>query len=200
VGHSFGGWVAHALAARFEAKGRQVRSLTLIDSEAPGGGATCGQPYTFGEALQRLIDSLQLSTGKALGIEPLAFAQASDDEQLRQLHGAMVRAGLMPARSAPRALEGTVRTFATALRTCYRPAQGYSGPVGLVLVDDPSLDAAGNTREQAAMQAGWQQLMPQLALWQGPGNHFSILKVPDVFSLAAWWHDGQALQLDRVAQ
>jgi len=200
VGHSFGGWVAHALAARFEAKGRQVRSLTLIDSEAPGGGATCGQPYTFGEALQRLIDSLQLSTGKALGIEPLAFAQASDDEQLRQLHGAMVRAGLMPARSAPRALEGTVRTFATALRTCYRPAQGYSGPVGLVLVDDPSLDAAGNAREQAAMQAGWQQLMPQLALWQGPGNHFSILKVPDVFSLAAWWHDGQALQLDRVAQ
>ncbi|CAM3876838.1 Tyrocidine synthase 3 [Pseudomonas reidholzensis] len=200
VGHSFGGWVAHAMAARFQAKGRTVRSLTLIDSEAPGEGGTCGQPYTFGEALQRLIDALQLSTGKALDIEPMAFAQASDDEQLRQLHGAMVRVGLMPARSAPKALEGTVRTFATALRTRYRPTLGYSGPVGLVLVDDPSLDAAGNAREQAAMQDGWQQLMPQLALWQGPGNHFSILKVPDVFSLAAWWHDGQALQLGKVTQ
>ncbi|MFK0310310.1 amino acid adenylation domain-containing protein [Pseudomonas sp. NPDC090233] len=200
VGHSFGGWVAHALAARFESKGRQVRSLTLIDSEAPGEGGTCGQPYTFGEALLRLIDALQLSTGKALGIEPLAFAQATDDEQMRQLHGAMVRVGLMPARSAPQALEGTVRTFATALRTRYRPTLAYSGPVGLVLVDDPSLDAAGNAREQAAMQTGWQQLMRQLALWQGPGNHFSILKVPDVFSLAAWWHDGQALQLDKVTE
>ncbi|WP_153787866.1 non-ribosomal peptide synthetase, partial [Pseudomonas sp. EMN2] len=200
VGHSFGGWVAHAMAARFEAKGRQVRSLTLIDSEAPGDLGTCGQPYTFGEALQRLIDALQLSTGKALCIEPLAFAQASDEEQLRQLHGAMVRVGLMPARSLPKALEGTVRTFASALRTRYQPTLGYSGPVGLVLVDDPSLDAAGNAREQAKMQAGWQQLMPQLALWQGPGNHFSILKVPDVFSLAAWWHDGQALQLGKVTQ
>ncbi|WP_085679522.1 MULTISPECIES: non-ribosomal peptide synthetase [unclassified Pseudomonas] len=200
VGHSFGGWVAHALAARFEAKGRQVRSLTLIDSEAPGEGGSCGRPYTFGEALQKLIDALQLSTGKALGIEPQAFAQVSDDEQVRQLHAAMVRIGLLPARSTPRALEGTVRTFATALRTRYQPGLSYSGPVELVLVDDPSLDPAGNAAEQAAMHAGWQALMPQLALWQGPGDHFSILKVPDVFSLAAWWHDGQALQQGKVTQ
>jgi arthrofactin-type cyclic lipopeptide synthetase C len=200
VGHSFGGWVAHAMAARFEAKGRQVRSLTLIDSEAPGAGGSCGRPYTFGEALEKLIQALQLSTGKALGIEPQAFAEASDDEQLRQLHAAMVRIGLLPARSAPRVLEGTVRTFATALRTCYQPDVSYSGPVGLVLVDDPSLDAAGNAREQAAMRAGWQALMAQLALWQGPGDHFSILKVPDVFSLAAWWHDGQALKHGKVTQ
>ncbi|MDR0212195.1 MAG: amino acid adenylation domain-containing protein [Pseudomonas putida] len=197
VGHSFGGWVAHAMAARFEAMGRPVHSLTLIDSEAPGEGSTCGQPHTLTEALERLIESLQLSTGKALGIEPLAFAEADDGEQLRQLHGAMVRVGLLPARSTAGILEGSVRTFATALRTVYRPALPYSGPVGLVLVDDPRLDAAGNAREHAAMQAGWQRLMPQLATWQGPGNHFSILKVPDVFSLAAWWHDRQAFALKR---
>jgi len=198
VGHSFGGWVAHAMAARFEAKGRQVRSLTLIDSEAPGEGGTCGQPYTLGAALQRLIEALQLSTGKTLGMDPRAFAEASDDQQLSQLHAAMVRVGLLPARSQPGALDGTVRTFATALRTAYRPTLSYHGPVGLVLVDDPGLDALGNAREHAAMQAGWQQLMPTLALWQGPGDHFSILKVPDVFSLAAWWHDGQALHHGKV--
>ncbi|MDD1013909.1 non-ribosomal peptide synthetase [Pseudomonas rubra] len=193
LGHSFGGWVAHAMAARFQAMGRPVHSLTLVDSEAPGEGSTCGRPYTLTEALERLIEALQLSSGKALGIEPLAFAEASDDDQLRQLHGAMVRSGLLAPRSSPRVLDGTVRTFATALRTAYRPLLRYSGPVGLVLVDDPSLDEAGNAREHAAMQVGWHTLLPQLALWQGPGNHFSILKVPDVFSLAAWWHDGQAL-------
>ncbi|MCX2891561.1 alpha/beta fold hydrolase, partial [Pseudomonas sp. DCB_BI] len=198
LGHSFGGWVAHAIAARLEAKGRQVRSLTLVDSEAPGAGGTCGQPYTFGEALQRLIDALQLATGKAFGIDPAAFAQATDDQQLQQLHAAMVGSGLLPARSTPGVLDGTVRTFATALRTVYRPQLAYSGPVGLVLVDDPRLDALGNAREHAGMQEGWQQLMPRLALWQGPGDHFSILKVPDVFSLAAWWHDGQALQHGKV--
>ncbi|MFK3815874.1 amino acid adenylation domain-containing protein [Pseudomonas sp. NPDC089407] len=200
VGHSFGGWVAHAIAARFEAKGRPVRSLTLVDSEAPGTGGTCGQPYTFGEALQRLIDALQLSTGKALGIDTAAFALATDDAQLQQLHAGMVRNGLLPARSTPRVLDGTVRTFASALRTVYQPQLTYTGPVGLVLVDDPGLDALGNAREHAAMQEGWQQLMPQLALWQGPGDHFSILKMPDVFSLAAWWHDGQALQHGKVTQ
>ncbi|WP_144395750.1 alpha/beta fold hydrolase, partial [Pseudomonas sp. Kh7] len=46
VGHSFGGWVAHAMAIRLQAKGREVRSLTLIDSEAPGAGGSCGKPYT----------------------------------------------------------------------------------------------------------------------------------------------------------
>ncbi|WP_054912993.1 non-ribosomal peptide synthetase [Pseudomonas sp. NBRC 111127] len=199
VGHSFGGWVAHAIAARLQAKGRPVRSLTLIDSEAPGAGGTCGQPYTFGEALQQLVDALQRSTGKTLAIDPAAFALATADEQLRQLHAGMVRNGLLPARSTPAVLEGTVRTFATALRTVYRPSLTYTGPVGLVLVDDPQLDALGNAREHAAMQEGWQQLMPQLRLWQGPGDHFSILKVPDVFSLAAWWHDGQAVQHGKVS-
>ncbi|WP_408005740.1 non-ribosomal peptide synthetase, partial [Pseudomonas carassii] len=200
VGHSFGGWVAHAMAARLQAKGREVRSLTLIDSEAPGAGGSCGKPYTFTEALQRLIESLQLSTGKSLGIEPVAFAEAEDREQLRQLHAAMVRVGLMPSRSTPQALEGVVRTFATALRTVYCPKGGFNGLARLVLVADPSLDAAGNRREQQAMEEGWREWLPQLEVWQGPGNHFSILKVPDVFSLAAWWHDGQALYHGRVKQ
>ncbi|MCO7542569.1 non-ribosomal peptide synthetase [Pseudomonas sp. VA159-2] len=193
VGHSFGGWVAHALALRLQAKGREVRSLTLIDSEAPGGGGSCGKPHTFTAALQRLVESLQLSTGKSLGIDAEAFAEADDQTQLTQLHAAMVRIGLMPARSTPQALAGVTRTFATALRTVYRPGAGFNGLARLVLVADPTLDSTGNQREQVAMQEGWRQLMPQLEVWQGPGNHFSILKVPDVFSLAAWWHDGQAL-------
>ncbi|MDH0301929.1 MULTISPECIES: non-ribosomal peptide synthetase [unclassified Pseudomonas] len=190
VGHSFGGWLAHALAVRLQAKGREVRSLTLIDSEAPG---SAGKSYTFTQALLRLVDSLQLSTGKPLGIAASAFAEAEDQAQLEQLHGAMVRVGLMPARSTPQALAGVTRTFATALRTDYRPQVGFNGLARLVLVTDPSLDAVGNQREQEAMEQGWRQLMPQLEMWRGPGNHFSILKVPDVFSLAAWWHDGQAL-------
>ncbi|WP_313645936.1 non-ribosomal peptide synthetase [Pseudomonas sp.] len=198
VGHSFGGWVAHALAARLQGMGREVRSLTLIDSEAPGQGGTCGQPYTFTQALEKLIQALQLSTGKALGIEAQAFAAASDAQQVELLHGAMVRIGLLPARSAPRSLDGTLRTFATALRSHYQPTLSYRGPVGLVLVDDASLDPAANAQEQAAMHAGWQALMPQLSLWRGPGDHFSILKTPNVFSLAAWWQDAQALQMGKV--
>ncbi|MGW7773816.1 amino acid adenylation domain-containing protein [Pseudomonas machongensis] len=194
VGHSFGGWVAHAMAVRLQAQGREVRSLTLIDSESPGGNSVCGRPYTAGAALDRLIESLQLASGRSLEIDRQAFAALDDEQQLERLHQAMVRGGLMPARSSVRALHGIARTFSSALRTPYPAQAGYSGPASLVLVADATLDAAGNQREQAAMLAGWQRLLPQLAVWHGPGNHFSILKAPDVFSLAAWWHDGQALQ------
>jgi thioesterase domain-containing protein len=69
----------------------------------------------------------------------------------------------------------------------------YRGPVRLVLAEDPTLDAAGNLREQEAMLHGWRQFADPLQVWHGPGNHFSILKAPDVFSLAAWWHEGLAL-------
>ncbi|HGM5582825.1 TPA: amino acid adenylation domain-containing protein [Pseudomonas putida] len=194
VGHSFGGWVAHAMAVRLQAQGREVRSLTLIDSESPGGNSVCGRPYTAGAALDRLIESLQLASGRSLEIDHQAFAALDDEQQLERLHQAMVRVGLMPARSCAKALHGIARTFSSALRTPYMAQAGYSGPASLVLVADATLDAAGNQREQAAMLAGWQRLLPQLAVWHGPGNHFSILKAPDVFSLAAWWHDGQALQ------
>ncbi|MBI6946015.1 non-ribosomal peptide synthase/polyketide synthase [Pseudomonas koreensis] len=193
IGHSFGGWVAHAMAAQLQAAGREVASLTLIDSEAPGGDGTAGKPYTATAALQRLIDTLQLSCGKSLGIDPATFANANDSTQLRLLHEGMVRAGVLSERAATDAMHGPVRTFASALRTVYQPRLAYSGPVRLVLVDDPTLDEWGNQREQAAMLEGWQRQVSDLAVWYGPGNHFTILKAPNVFSFAAWWHDGLAL-------
>nr|QDF82259.1 non-ribosomal peptide synthetase [Pseudomonas sp.] len=198
IGHSFGGWVAHAMAAQLQAAGREVASLTLIDSEAPGGDGTAGKPYTDTAVLQRLIDTLQLSCGKSLGIDPATFANADDTTQLRLLHDGMVRAGVLSERAAPDAMHGPVRTFASALRTVYQPRLAYTGPVRLVLVDDPTLDEWGNQREQAAVLAGWQRQVSDLAVWYGPGNHFTILKAPNVFSFAAWWHDGLTLAVGEV--
>jgi arthrofactin-type cyclic lipopeptide synthetase C len=198
IGHSFGGWVAHAMAAQLQAAGREVASLTLIDSESPGGNGTAGKPYTTTAALERLIETLQLSSGKSLGIDPLLFAEADDTTQMRLLHEGMVRAGVLSARSSAQAMHGPVRTFATALRTVYQPQRAYTGPVRLALVDDPTLDAWGNQREQAAMVEGWQRQVADLAVWYGPGNHFTILKAPNVFSLAAWWHDGLKVPAGKV--
>jgi arthrofactin-type cyclic lipopeptide synthetase C len=198
IGHSFGGWVVHAMAAQLQAAGREVASLTLIDSEAPGGNGTAGKPYTTTAALERLIETLQLSSGKSLGIDPQAFAEADETVQMRLLHQGMVRAGVLSARSSEQAMHGPVRTFATALRTVYQPQLAYTGPVRLALVDDPTLDAWGNQREQAAMVEGWQRQVADLAVWYGPGNHFTILKAPNVFSFAAWWHDGRKVPAGEI--
>ncbi|MCF5710563.1 amino acid adenylation domain-containing protein [Pseudomonas syringae] len=190
LGHSFGGWVVYEMAIRLQAQGREVASLTLIDSESPGGNGVVGRPYTGSGVLRRLIEAIQLSTGKSLQIDAASFTAQNDAGQMRLLHAGMVRAGILPARSPVNAMAGPARAFGAALRTRYQPVDGYNGPVRLVLAEDPTLDAANNQREQQAMIDGWKARVPDLSIWYGPGNHFTILKDGHVQSLARWWREG----------
>ncbi|MGH8448753.1 hypothetical protein, partial [Pseudomonas sp.] len=95
--------------------------------------------------------------------------------------------GLLPGRSSVDAMDGPSRTYAVALRTVYRPSQRYRGVVRLVLAQDPALDAAGNQREQGLMIEGWRRQGNGLEVWYGAGNHFTVLKAPNVQGLAQWW-------------
>ncbi|MFL1546445.1 amino acid adenylation domain-containing protein [Pseudomonas sp. O39] len=190
VGHSFGGWVALEMAVQLQAMGREVASLTVIDSESPGGNGVVGRPYTSTAALLRLIEAMQLSAGKSLDIDPVVFAGRDEVAQRQWLHAGMVAVGLLPARASVDAMAGPARTYAAALRTVYRPTQRYHGVVRLVLAQDPALDAAGNQREQGLMIDGWQRQGSGLEVWYGGGNHFTLLKAPNVHGLAQWWLEG----------
>jgi thioesterase domain-containing protein len=103
------------------------------------------------------------------------------------LHAGMVCAGLLPQRSTPDAMCGPARVFGTALRTRYVPRHAHAGSMRLVLADDPSLDTAANQRAKQKTIEGWRRYAPNLAVWHGPGNHFTILKAPHVQDLAQWW-------------
>lgn len=187
VGHSFGGWVALEMALRLQAAGREVASLTVIDSEAPGG---VGKPYTTTAALVRLIEAMQLAAGKPLGIDLVEFAGRDEVAQRQWLHAGMVGVGLLPARAGVEAMAGPSRTYAAALRTGYQPGRRFEGVVRLVLAQDPALDAAGNQREQGLMVEGWRRAGSGLQVWYGVGNHFTLLKAPNVVGLARWWLEG----------
>ncbi|PRC06965.1 non-ribosomal peptide synthetase, partial [Pseudomonas poae] len=184
IGHSFGGWMALEMALQLQAMGREVASLTVIDSEAPG---SAGKPYTTTAALLRLVEAMQLAAGKPLGIDRLAFAASNENAQRQALHSGMVGVGLLPARASVDAMAGPARTYAAALRTEYRPARRFDGVLRLVLAQDPALDAAGNQREQGVMIEGWRRQGSGLEVWYGPGNHFTLLKAPNVQGLAGWW-------------
>ncbi|MGA4405222.1 amino acid adenylation domain-containing protein [Ralstonia nicotianae] len=188
IGHSFGGWVALEMALQLQAAGRAVASLTLLDCEAPGSEAGwLGRTYTATQVLAKFVEAVELALGRSLGIDPARLYAADEAEQWRLIHAGMVGAGLIPRRSQPGMLRGPIRTFGAALRTPYRPGRLYTGPVRLVLADDPALSREANEREQCRTVSELRGWAPDLVAWRGPGNHFSLLTPPYVQQVAAWW-------------
>jgi thioesterase domain-containing protein len=190
IGHSFGGWVAFEIATQIRASGRSVASLTIIDSEAPCGNGLLGRAYTSTEVLIKLIEVMELAAEKSLGVHRAEIESQNATGQLRLLHEGMLRVGLLPRRSTPDALRGPIRTFGAALRTGYRPQRPFPDPVRLALARDPRLDDQADQRERQATLEGWMLWSPNITCWHGPGNHFSILKPPQVHVLADWWRNG----------
>ncbi|MGN7964294.1 alpha/beta fold hydrolase, partial [Brucella sp. 22210] len=187
VGHSFGGWVAFEVTQRLKALNQSVASLTLIDCEAPDKSKVLGREYTGLEILMKLVETMELKAGMALDVDEKALEGLAHQEQLHLLHRAMVRAGLLPQRSAIDVLRGPVRIFAAALRTTYSPEKLLADPVRLVLARDPALSAVADHARRDEIAAEWRQWAPNLTVWFGPGNHFTILEPPHVQRLAEWW-------------
>jgi arthrofactin-type cyclic lipopeptide synthetase C len=191
-GHSFGGWVVFQTALVLRRRGRDIASLTLVDSEVPGGDGLLGGDYTAVEVLTELIEVIQLAAQQNLCIRASDLAPLDDEGRLKLLHDSLVRVGVMPRRSRPDVLQGPLRTFGAALRTRYFPAEPYTGPVRLVLVRDTRLDEQADLRRCDAVHEGWRRWAPQATCWRGPGNHMTVLDPPHVSKLAEWWRSGLA--------
>jgi thioesterase domain-containing protein len=190
VGHSFGGWIAFEMALRLQARDWAVLSLTLLDSEVPGGGGRVGQEYTRAEALMELVSLFEEAAQKPLGLRLSDFEGLSIDAQLRLLHRHLVPVGLMPARSSAEMLRGTVRSFGTALRTQYSPQGTYSGVTRLVLARSVGELVDGREQHLQKNIAGWCRWAPNLTYRQETGNHVTLLKQPHIASVANWMLDG----------
>ncbi len=124
----------------------------------------------------RAIWELPAERPLGVALEDLTDREAA--QLLALLHERLVRAGLMPRRSMPDALAGTVRTFETALGTGYQPKSKYPGPVRLALLPDPRLDDETNGQQFAEAIRGWRDWAPNLEVWRGPGNHITALTPP----------------------
>jgi arthrofactin-type cyclic lipopeptide synthetase C len=185
LGHSFGGWVALEMALRLHQAGRPVASLTILDSEVPHDSEAVVRERGGGEAFLELVEVLELTVERSLGIGPAEVASRDEAGWLKLLHGKMVALGLLPARATPEVLIGPFRTFARCLRTAYRPSGVYPGRLRLVLVDDPRKDAAANRANFAEVERGWRAWAPALVFSVGAGNHVTALKPPHVAALAA---------------
>ncbi len=184
LGHSFGGWVALEMALRLHQAGRPVASLTILDSEVPDDYEAMIRECGGGEAFLKLVEVLELSTERSLGIGPAEVESRDQAGWLKLLHGKMVGLGLLGARATPEVLTGPFRTFARCLRTTYRPSGVHPGRLRLVLVDDPAKDEAANRAYFAEVERGWRKWAPGLEFSVGAGNHVTALKLPHVAVLA----------------
>jgi len=190
LGHAFGGLAAFEIAIRLKSNGRQMASLTLIDSQAPDGNDVVSNEYTSTQVISEFIGRSELSAGRSLGLERERLEAGEVGGKMQLLYEATVRAGLRPKGSNPQALYGAVRAFGTAMRTSYRPQRPYSGSVRLLLAADPRLDGSNNQRRHLDMLAGWVRSAPDATFWRCAVDQFSVLKAPHARVLADWWRDG----------
>lgn len=177
LGHSFGGWVAFEMACRLQALGREIASLTIIDSESPVAQAP-PRPTRDG-ALHALVELYDLTLERPLGICPRDIDGKDLRYQVGLLHARLVANGLMPVRSSPDALRGILTCFESAHGCRYLPAAVYRGPVTLI-VAQTMCGGPGATESQDDMVVNWRRYAPELSPRIAPGNHMTLLRSPNV--------------------
>ncbi|HEU0299361.1 MAG TPA: alpha/beta fold hydrolase, partial [Longimicrobium sp.] len=185
LGHSFGGWVALEMALRLSKAGRTVGSLAILDSEVPGEDGNRAGEYDAREAFLNLVEVFELTAERSLGIVPDEIAGLDEEGLLALLHGRLVPLGLLPRRSEPEVLRGTLRTFAAALRSAWTPDEPYPYPLDLVMLHDPRYNPETNQLRMAETVRLWRRWAPALTLTIGTGSHVTALKQPHVTGLAA---------------
>ncbi|WP_343792153.1 alpha/beta fold hydrolase, partial [Dokdonella soli] len=188
LGHSFGGWIAFEIANRLSALGRPPASVTIVDCEAPSETDAIIE-YDRADVMMELVTVLEQLYERPINLRRSDVQECNERRQLELLHREMVRLGQMPKRSEPDVLMGTLRTFASCLRTQYKPATVYPGQVRLVLLQNPVSDEDADRREQSRLIEGWRNWAPNLSHWKGPGNHMTAFDLPHVRVIANWLRD-----------
>lgn len=154
AGYSGGGVIAHALAARREARGRPVQRLVLIDTFHPdvvfdGGEHRASDRLSFAHIRNRLRDTIRESrTSRALDV---ALRSVEHDWAIVPLH--------VREAHVERALGALFAGYATP---------SYTGPTRLVWTTE---DFAGKA---TAAARGWDPHLPQLETVPTGGDHLTL--------------------------
>ena len=184
IGHSFGGWIALEVALRLQRLGRNVQSLMIVDSSAPGEHKGMSREFTPLEILKKWTDVFELLLNSPLDLCWSDLEFCDDTRKRAILHQCLVGHELLPKRSKPDLLRGPLRTFAAAVRTVYTPGERFLGRAHLMLTDDPRKGISENRAIQSRAVDMWRQWVPNITYELSKGNHLTILKDPHVAVVA----------------
>jgi thioesterase domain-containing protein len=177
LGHSFGGWVAFEIALQLAAIGDEVAGLYLLDSRAPREDWD-GRVRRL-RTLMRLIELYDMRLDRPLPLTEQYLRSLTAEQQIADLHRALVDAGLLHRMTPASLLHGVTRVMEANLATDYVPEVVYPGRVHLLSASDVQHDA-----QQRA--ESWRQYAPALQHHRLPGNHVSVLTGERVVELGRW--------------
>ena len=160
-GWSLGGVVAYEMARRLEAEGRSPARLVLLDA---------GFVYAFA-VLRALIPSDR----------PLASYLGADRSSLfPEFRRHAIDVGIIPRGARPSQAGRIFEVFMANVEAMlgYRPGP-YSGPVSLLVADEPFADRGRDPRDE------WRGLCDDLEILGVPGNHLTMIARPHVDRLGS---------------
>jgi polyketide synthase PksN len=188
-GWSMGGVIAYEMARQLQQAGEQVGTLALIESYTPEAVQAFEQDYLDknllpgddGETLLLTMFARELGLD---GAETMPAGAAASDLTLRldELFEQAKQAGLLPEDIDSAQLHRLFSVFEANVRAMnrYNPGQ-YRGDVRLL--------HAGRLDQDYA-NGGWAELINgDLSIEAVPGDHYSILRQPNVQFLADKWGD-----------
>jgi thioesterase domain-containing protein len=185
VGHSYGGWIAFEMSLQLSRGHKKVRSLSLLDSKPPcedNGGI---QELSRTDVLMKMVAAFQMSMKSDIDLCRGTFEGLDQSQQLRILHGELVKKKIYPIRSNASVLVGPFRAFAAALRSAYVPSSAYEGETRLFIAANRKTSESETARSWSGIRDGWIRWAPRLRVLNAPGNHVTMLKSPQVNVIAS---------------
>ncbi|HET9209115.1 MAG TPA: amino acid adenylation domain-containing protein, partial [Thermoanaerobaculia bacterium] len=175
-GWSMGGLVAFEMARQLTAEGQKTELLALIDTLPP---ETATVPVTDEELVASFAQDMARLLGSNVGISPEELLSLPEQEKLGHVVRLGHTAGLLPADFGLAQIEPLFATFAANLQASrvYAP-EPYTGRLTLWVSEATAASYA------AALDA-WSRLVPAgLDRTILPGDHYSLLRRPEVERLA----------------
>jgi thioesterase domain-containing protein len=173
-GWSIGGIVAFDMARQLEKAGEEVGLLALIDSEFPEKNPPQLDPVTF------LIE-FALHSGLDATIEELL--PLSENQQLEVVLNKAKKAGLFPAEISVAEFSRVFKDYARVFQTNIHATRAYvpaASPRRVVLLRATQL--AESMKYERKHE--WTDLVSSVDMRLMPGDHYTILREPNVKMLA----------------
>lgn len=181
-GHSFGGEVAFEMSLQLQKQGHEVAFLGIFDHLAPTLNVQrIGVDWDDAKWLVEIVQFLERELGKKRNVTNEALQSLDADAQLDYLNKQLKKADCLPPNAPLTQLRGLVNVFKANSQIHYMPKGVTKTPITLFKAEQARTDVFENEPT-----CGWHKFSDNSVSVQIlPGDHFSMMKKPQVQILAA---------------